>query len=281
MRNYFSSSKFRITLCVCIALLLGIFVAAVSDGGSSPLSSAVSFVMTPFQNAAADLAGAMKNFNGYFASSGSYAKQVEELQSEVASLRAELVDYENLKYKLTAYEEFLDVKERNPDYQFLPASVILRDSSDIYGSFTLNCGSADGVKTDDPVIYGNSLVGVVREVTDKTCLVNTILNPSVSVGAYEIRTREDSYTESENALALRGLIKLSGLSRSTPVVAGGIVCTSGIGGIYPRDLTIGTITEIVNEESAVSAYALIEPDIDPAQLSDVFIITGFNGKGAR
>lgn len=258
--------------------MLGIFIAAVSDSGSSPLSSAAGVVMAPLDSLASQLAKTIKTFNGKFVSADYYRQQSEELSSELASCREQMVDYENLKYKLGAYEEFLEVREKNPDFKFVPASVIMRDTSDITGSFTVNAGKNDGIAINDPVISGSVLVGVVRELTERSCTVYTLFNPSVSVGTYEIRTREDCYVEHDGTLAAKGLLKLSGLSRSTPVVSGGIVCTSGIGGIYPRDLIIGTVTEVIDDAAAVTAYAEVMPDADPTSITDVFIITDFEGE---
>ena len=60
--------------------------------------------------------------------------------------------------------------------------------------------------------------------------------------------------------------------------AGGIVCTSGVGGIFPRDLIIGTIVDVVDGTVDISASAVIEPGIDISKLTDVFIITSFDGQ---
>ena len=133
----------------------------------------------------------------------------------------------------------------------------------------------DGVKR---VLSGDNLIGVVREVSLNSATVYTVFHPDVSVSAYETRTREDCYTEAQNSFSLEGTLKLMGLARTTPVVAGGIVCTSCIGGIYPRDLIIGTVTQVVNSESDISAYAVIKPAVDPRTAVDVFVITDFEDK---
>lgn len=278
MKKFFSSIKFRITLAVLCALLLAVFFAAVTTNGSSPLSSAVSFVMTPLENAALKIAQSFEDFNGYFVSSGVYMQQIEELESRINELRSEMVEYEKTKHKLEAYEDFLGVKEENPDFTFVPAEIIMRDTSDYYGSFTLNAGSADGISVNDPVIYADNLIGVVNTVNQNNCTVYTLFNPDISVTAYEIRTRESCYTEADYFLSQEGIIKLSGFRKNTPVVSGGIVCTSGIGGIYPKDLIIGTVKEIRNDVTGLSSYALITPGVDFTKLTDVFVITDFEGK---
>ncbi len=279
MHRYFSDTKFKITLCITLSLLMGIFVAAVSDSGSSPFSSALSVVMTPLQTLASEIAEKLDSFEAKFVSSGVYEQEIESLKQELDEYKALLVDYEKLKQKTEAYESFLEVKEENPDFTFVSANVIMRDNSDIYGSFTLNKGTSDSVQKNNPVIYGKYLIGVVKEVTQNSCTVYTLFNPSVNVSSYEIRTREDCIIEAQTDFSKQGLLKLTGLSRSTPIVSGGIVCTSGIGGIYPRDLIVGSVKEIIDEETDISVYATIQPAIDYSSLSDVFIITDFDGKG--
>ena len=73
---------------------------------------------------------------------------------------------------------------------------------------------------------------------------------------------------------------MPGLSSETSVTAGGIVCTSGVGGIYPRDLVIGNIVDVVDGTVDISASAIIEPGADFSELTDVFIITHFDGQNS-
>lgn len=278
MRSFFQSTRFRISLAIASALLLGVFFAAVSNSGTSPLSQALSFLISPIEYAATEICGLAEDFTGGFISSQKYKEKIEELEAEVEKLKDSLIDYEKTKHKLRAYEEFLEVKDENPDFSFMPATVILRDAQDVYGSFTLNRGANDGVKINSPVISGNALVGVIKEVSLNTSTVYTLFNPDVSVSAYEIRTREDCFTEAMSEYSLMGNIRLSGLTKTTPVVSGGIIATSGIGGIYPKDLIIGTVKEIRADETGISSYALITPEADYSLLTDVFIITDFEGK---
>lgn len=281
MKNFFSSAKFKITAAILTSLLLAVFVSAVSESGASPVSSALSYVLTPVEHLAKHISTAFSDFNGYFVSAKSYSDRISELESQIAALRSDIVDYEKTKHKLEAYEDFLGVKENNPDFSFVPGEIILRDTSDFYGSFTLNIGSDDGVSVNDPVIYSDNLIGIVSEITPKSCTVYSLFNPEISVSAYEIRTRESCYTEADYGLSREGFIKLSGLKKNTPIVSGGIVCSSGIGGIFPKDLIIGTVYEIRNDVTGLSSYALIKPNLDYSKLSDVFVITDFAEKADK
>ena len=278
MIRFFKSTAFKIFACVAAALLAGSLFALTTRSGSSPLTSAVSFVFSPISRLSSYIVSEFSNIPVSFRSSTELAKEVAALEKEVDDLKDQLVDYEQAKSKNAFYQEFLEIKEKHNDYVFAEAAIIGRDSASHLGSFTLNKGSLNDIRVNDPVIYGNYLVGVVASVTPNQCTVNTILNPKVNVSAYEVRTRDLGYVTSTVALAREGHCHMPGLPSSTSVTAGGIVCTSGVGGIFPRDLIVGNIVDIVDGTVDISASAIIEPGTDFSELTDVFVITHFDGQ---
>ena len=279
MRNFLRSTSFKILLTVAVVLLAGAIAAAALASGTSPLTSAVGTVFSPLSDAAAYISEKFDNFKGGFISSRSYMDRVEELEEQVADYQSKLVDYEKLQKQVEAYEKFLGVKEKNPDFQFVAGTVIGRDAADVFGSFVLNCGSADGVAVGDPVISGEYLIGIVNETSPTSCTVLSVCDPKFSAAAYEIRTGEAGYTQTTTKLGVQGVLKLSGLERDTAVAEGGIVCTSGVGGVFPRGLIIDTVTTVQKEEGDISYYAEVKPEIEISEVQDAFVITDFEGKG--
>lgn len=279
MRNFLRSTSFKILLTVAVVLLAGAIAAAALASGTSPLTSAVGTVFSPLSDAAAYISEKFDNFKGGFISSRSYMDRVEELEEQVADYQSKLVDYEKLQKQVEAYEKFLGVKEKNPDFQFVAGTVIGRDAADVFGSFVLNCGSADGVAVGDPVISGEYLIGIVNETSPTSCTVLSVCDPKFNAAAYEIRTGEAGYTQTTTKLGVQGGLKLSGLERDTAVAEGGIVCTSGVGGVFPRGLIIGTVTTVQKEEGDISYYAEVKPEIEISEVQDAFVITDFEGKG--
>lgn len=275
MLLFFKSSKFRLLLCLLIALGLGVVTAALTHDSTSPLSSAVSVLFTPLQSASSFLQEKLDGFGDHFRSSGAYLEQIEELESQVEEYRVQLVDYENTLRKLESYEAFLDIKEENEDFTFCPASVIARDGADVYNSIVINKGSADGIAVGMPVICGNYLVGSVRQVGVSSSTVYTVLNPSLNISAYEVRTGEEGYVTTDTALSMDGQCKMIRLNDDTSIATGGIVCTSGIGGSYPRNLIIGTVRTVHNESTDITAYAVLEPGIGITNILEVFVITSY------
>ncbi len=278
MIRFFKSTAFKIFAVIAAALMAGSVFALVSRSGSSPLTGAVSFVFGPLTRLTTYVAAQFEELPVSFKSSSDLAEQVDDLEKKVDSLMEQLVDYEQVKHKNEFYQEFLELKEEHSDYEFAEAAIIGRDAADNLGYFTLNKGSLSGISVNDPVIYGEYLVGVVESVTPTQCTVSTILNPKVNVSAYEVRTRDLGFVTSSVELAQQGHCSMPGLSSSTAVTAGGIVCTSGVGGIFPRDLIIGTIVDVVDGTVDISASAIIQPGVDFSQITDVFIITAFDGQ---
>lgn len=278
MIRFLKSTAFKIFAVIAAALLAGSVFAVTSRSGSSPLTSVTSVVFGPLSRLSSRVASEFSGADISFKSSSTLAKEVEELEKKVDSLTEQLVDYEQIRHKNDLYQEFLGIKEEHSDYVFAEAAIIGRDAADNLGSFTLNKGSANDISVNDPVIYGKYLVGVVASVTPTQCKVNTILNPKVNVSAYEVRTRDLGFVTSTVALAEDGYCHMPGLSSSTAVTAGGIVCTSGVGGIFPRDLIIGNIVDVVDGTVDISASAIIEPGVDFSEITDVFIITSFDGQ---
>ena len=279
MRSFFKSTRFKGFLGIFAILLLGIIVATAVESGASPASTVLGTVFSPLQSVSSSISNSLEDFSVYFRSSAQYQKRVKELEEQLANAQNDLVGYEQAKQQLSLYEEFLELKEENEDFKFASASIIGSDSSDAFGSFTLNKGELDGVKVNNPVIYGKYLVGVVVKTAPTYCVVNTVLNPEVNVSAYEVRTRESGYSTTTVELAANGQCCLSGLVRSTAIAPGGIVCTSGVGGVYPADLIIGTVSEIKDDTTNISSYAVIDTQVDFSQLRDVFVITYFKGMG--
>lgn len=278
MIRFLKSTAFKIFAVIAAALLLGSVFAVASRSGSSPLTSVTSFVFGPLSRLSSYISAEFSSLPISFKSSSSLAVEIEDLQKKIDKLTEQLVDYEQIKHKNDFYQEFLGLKEEHSDYVFAEAAIIGRDAADNLGSFTLNKGSVNDIRVNDPVIYGKYLVGVVASVTPTQCTVNTILNPKVNVSAYEVRTRDLGFVTSTVELAQEGHCHMPGLSSSTAVTAGGIICTSGVGGIFPRDLIIGSIVDVVDGTVDISASAVIEPGVDFSQITDVFIITSFNGQ---
>lgn len=280
MKGFVKSLWFRIFAVVLGILLIFLILAAALGSHSSPLTATAGTATQPLSRVTAVLGNGFSQIGHFFTRSSTYEKRISDLEAKVVSAQKQLADYEETKQKLESYEDFLGIKEEHPDYQVISATVIGKDSANNFTTFVFNKGSASGVKVNDPVIYGDGqLVGVVTKVAPTYCVVSTILDPKISISAYDIRSRESGYVVGDANIVKKGYTRLSGLDRSTKVAKGGVICTAGVGGIYPRDLIIGTVREVQNNDEDISAYAVIEPNIDVTEMNEALIMIGFEGQG--
>lgn len=279
MKKIIRNRAFKALICVIVALSLGAVIAAYTHNNSTPLSSATSTVLHPLQRFSSYLSYKFSNFNDSFKSSKKLAEENSELRKQIEEYQNEVIDYNNIKKKLETYEDFLGVKEENPDFKFESAKIISNDYENPFASFTLNKGTNKGIKVNDPVIYGKNLVGVVASVGPTSCTVYTISNPKMNVSVYETYTNEIGYVTGTGKTEDRVYCKLPGLKSDSSISPSGIICTTGSGGIYPKDLIVGTVVKVEDSKEDSSSYATVRSAVDIEELSEVFVITEFEGQG--
>ncbi len=279
MRKFYQSSALKVFISVIVAIVLGAVIAALSHSNNTPLSSATSTVLSPLQSFSSYLSYKFSNFYDNFKSSATLAEENRNLKEQIEKYQEEVIDYNETKNKLDTYEDFLGVKEENPDFIFESATIISRDSTDLNESFSLNKGSLDDISVNDPVIYGKNLVGVVVSVSPATCTVKTIANPDVNISIYESYTGEVGYSTGTGDSKDKVYAKIPGLKKDTSISPNGIVCTTGSGGIYPKDLIVGTIVSIENSSDGISTHAAVRSALDLSALTEVFVIKEFDGQG--
>ena len=67
--------------------------------------------------------------------------------------------------------------------------------------------------------------------------------------------------------------------QDTEVQPGSIITTSGAGGVFPGDLLIGRVDSVERSNADSSYYAILTPYVDVTEVTDVFVVTDFDGKG--
>ena len=145
-----------------------------------------------------------------------------------------------------------------------------------FGGFTLDKGTADGVAVNDAVISDRGyLLGMVVEADPTSCKVMTILHPSFSAAGVVSRTRENGIINGSTDYAGDGLCVLTNLERATETKMGDQVITTGLGGVFPPDLLVGTVQKVEPEVSGKSSIAVVRPGADPRTVKHVFVITDY------
>ncbi len=275
MKEFFKSSRFKLVSAIIALLLVGALICAANGRGETAQSSVIGVVFTPANWVASKISDGISYVFGEASGNKEYLDKIDELEKQVGSLQSQLEDYENLKKQNALYKDALELKEENPEYNFVEATVTARDAADIFSSYTINKGSTAGIKEGDAVVYGNYIVGIISKSYPTYSVVKTILDPDFSVSAYEIVSGEISYVTGDAALAQKGKCKFSNLDSSTAVTYGSIVSTAGISGRIPEGLIIGTVEEIDQEKTSIASYAVIEPGVNVTNISNCLVLTGW------
>ena len=276
MKDFFDTWKFKILVIVAV-FLVGIMAYAGANGRlTAAPQELLSVVLTPFQKVTSALSGGAASVWEKYTSIDDVMDRNEQLEAENAELRQQMVDYDRIKAENDAYKALARIQDTNSEASYVSAFVIGRDPLDEFGGFTLNQGSTDGVAVNDAIISDRGyLLGVVVEVDATSCKVMTILHPSFNAAGVISRTRENGIITGSADYAADGQCVLTNLDRATEARKGDQVITTGLGGVFPANLLVGTVQEVVPEQSGKSSSAVILPGADPRTVKHVFIITDY------
>ena len=119
-------------------------------------------------------------------------------------------------------------------------------------------------------------MGIVTEAGLNWCTVATVLDTEAQIGAKVFRTGETTVAMGDLSLMGRNRLKLSYLESESSLINGDLVVTSGLGGYYPSGLVIGSVEEILTDDGGLTKYAILAPQADLSELTEVFVITSFD-----
>ena len=276
MKDFLDTWKFKILVIVAV-FLVGIMAYAGANGRlTAAPQELLSVVLTPLQKVTSALSGGAASVWEKYTSIDDVMDRNEQLEAENAELRQQMVDYDRIKAENDAYKALARIQDTNSEASYVSAFVIGRDPLDEFGGFTLDQGSTDGVAVNDAIISDRGyLLGVVVEVDATSCKVMTILHPSFNAAGVISRTRENGIITGSADYAADGQCVLTNLDRTTEARKGDQVITTGLGGVFPANLLVGTVQEVVPEQSGKSSSAVILPGADPRTVKHVFIITEY------
>ena len=252
-----------------IVLILLVFLSNLQIEKISYVENTFSKIVMPIQSGFTYIKNKLQGNNEYFSSLETTKKENSELKQKNNELEERLRQLEMIESENKTLKEYLNLSELYKQYKTVPAYIINKDTSNYSKVFVINVGSKSGIEKNMTVIAAEGLVGHVISVTDETAKVQTIIDSSNIVSA----TLENS---SDNVIC-RGLLenrKLKGtyVSTTTTLSQSEKVYTSGMGGIYPKGIYIGTIKNISETKNITDRYFELETAVDFDNLETVLVI---------
>ena len=258
-------------IVITIIILILIVIFSNADSEISFLDNAASKLVMPVQNGLTYLKNKISGNSTFFTDINNLKQENEELSKKNSELEQSLRELESIKSENETLKEYLGLTEKYGEYSTVPAYIINKDISNYSKTVVINVGSDDGITENMTVIADQGLVGHVISVTRDTAKVRTIIDTSSSVSCLLSTTDESIVCKGtlEEESALRAMY----IPDDDGIIQGDSVETSGLGGIYPKGIHVGTIKKVVNTQNATDRYAIVETAVDFDKLDTVLVIT--------
>ena len=227
----------------------------------SPITSPVRFlgsaVAAPF-NA---IGNVFSNLTASQESLDDLKKQNEVLTSKVAELSEAQKTAERLE-GLVGLQSTYNLKST--------AARIVGASGDAWTStVTIDKGSADGLTINMPVTSSAGVIGQIIEVSAKTSTVRLIGDENSGVSAMVQDTRAQGMLQGQPD----GTLRLEYVSVDSDVKVGDIIVTSGIGGVFPKGLPLGTVSSVEKSANDVYYTIVVRAQTTAENNEEVLVIT--------
>jgi rod shape-determining protein MreC len=168
------------------------------------------------------------------------------------------------------------VEDSLRDFDPIQATVIARNPDQWEEKIILNKGTADGVEKNMAVMTSRGLIGKIVIATPYTAEVELLYtnNENYRVSAIVINEKNkeihgliEGYDVERNELLLKRI------DSKSEVKVGEKVLSSGLGGIFPKGILIGEVTEVTTDDFGLTKMAYVKPTADFSMIDNVIVAT--------
>jgi rod shape-determining protein MreC len=137
----------------------------------------------------------------------------------------------------------------------------------------LSAGSRQGVAPFNPVVAPEGLIGVILSVTPRSSIAMSWAHPEFRVSAFTIGGNAlGVVAPSAEGRGGEGSLELRGVPYRDSVPLGTLVLSSGLGGVFPKGIPVGTVTGTVREEAGWERVYRLRPAANPGSAAHVLIL---------
>ena len=275
MRNIFRSRAFILLIFTFFCLVL-IVLTSNDIGDFEWVGDTVSAPFAPLTSLIDSISASINKNVRTFGDVSLIFEENDELKARIAALEHENRELAAYKDRLRTYQEALNLKGRFSDYSLIGGNVITRDVGNWFDIFKIDIGSRAGVTKDLPVVTANmALIGRTISASVGTSKVITLIDEECVVSGWITGYDEGAVVvRGDLTLKEQGYCKIDLFSDELEVKPGDVVETSGIGGIFPRGIEIGTVLTVMQTGNGLMRYAIVEPFADIKKMNEVFILVG-------
>ena len=256
---------------LCVGTMYVSFTMNLSGG---PLNSVAGTVFGPMQKGINSIgtwmtgkADNLKKLSDVMNENKELQSQVDELTSELNTIKLEQSELDNLR-------QLLDLDKKYPDYKKVAANVIGKDTGNWFSTFLIDKGSKDGIEKDMNVIAGSGLVGIVIDVGPHYAKVRSIIDDISSVSGQVLSTSDNCFVNGNLQLMTEDqTIELKSLNDAdNQVNSGDQIVTSNVSSKYLQGILIGYIDKIGMDSNNLTKSGTVTPAVDFEHLQEVLVI---------
>lgn len=237
----------------------GRLIRAWTVGAVSPFERAGSYGFGWFRDA----------WHTYFALRGA-RKDNEDLRRANDALKLQIAQLEGKAAETDRLAALLHFRQSQADIPMVAARVIGGSAGAASLAILIDRGERDGIRKDMGVITPDGVVGKVSEAFANTSQVLLLTDEKSGVGAMLANSRIQSPVGGVG----EPLLTMKYVPNDDDVSVGERVITSGMDRIFPRDLPVGTVTDI--KPGVDFKRIRIKPAANLEKLEEVLVLLTLN-----
>lgn len=252
-----------------MALLIGIQHNRASQrGATNPFAELAMALVEPVQAAISSAGDFLSDFGYGVVHGRRLSEENQRLREQIEAMHTAQIAQEELRQENERLRRLLNYAQSRGGRPVVGRVRAIQPSA-YFHTLIVGRGQADGVRHRMVAVTERGLVGVVYLVTRHTAHVLLLTDPNASVGARVQRAESRAvgvcHGRGEQTLVL------TFLSKDADVRPGDVIITSGLGGVYPAGIPIGTVVEVLEQKQAGMREALVKPFVDPTQVEEVLL----------
>ena len=255
-----------------VTLLLITFSLTV---GSNIVSQGVNDVTNILGRMLAYPANSVNDFMESISNLTNTYQENQTLKQKVETIYELEVQLNDLKKDNEKMKEALKLQDTLNDYTLINATVIARNPDTWRDSVTINKGANDGLTPQMSVMSDNGLVGKVLDVNPtsaRVALLSNNDNTLVRVAAMIQGEKESIYGTLTGFDHEKNILIMSQIQATQEIKVGDKVVTSGLGGVSPSSLYIGTVEEVAMDRFGLYKEVRIKPAADTNDVRYVTVV---------
>ncbi len=260
-----------LVILIPLAMVVSSSGAEVGESTSTPTQIAGG-ATGALQSVAHSAFSSVGSLFGSIGSDSDLVAENEELQGEVDRLRDEKTRLIGVLQENSRLREMVDFQRAHPEFELAPARVVGRDVSPYFRVLKIRIETEADLQERMPVVASDGVVGQVHRVYHGSADVVLAADPRSRIDAVSQRNRAPGVVEGLGK-ETNYRARVAYVSERDELEVGDTMVTSGMGGVFPRELSIGTLVEVDSVDGDLFQQVLLEPAVDFSRLQEVFVIT--------